>query len=336
MPVNMAMYPPQGQFGQFTNMEEMNMPQMTKKGSNEMVPPGHPMAFHPQTGMPFEIPGLPIPGMPAPGHLPNQMMVGGQNSQRGGPGMPSMIAPPHVGKGGDMDSTSSMNRLTIVQGSSKRGGNNQIPPGMPYPVRGGIPPHPAEPYHGMSDKSQLAQLEKRLKQLDDEIMASRSNIDKVKEETDDLKKKTNEVKTRCMKEFGDHKPPQVLENKCGHCFKVKKEVNYKAIAFDHFSDILHCEIGVYIRYLSNKIKEWRPKAEKIIEEVTDTIKLKYPEASVNLTGSYYHEYFVPWSNFNFVVVAHDPVQRKLIDPETMLESLVSEFAKKSELLVQIK
>lgn len=198
------------------------------------------------------------------------------------------------------------------------------------------PPHQTEPYYGINEKAQLAQLEKKLKQLDEEISASKINIEKVKEETDELKKKTVEVKTKCMKDFGDHKHPQVLENKCNHCFKVKKEVNYKSIAFDHFADILHCEIGVYIRYLSNKIKEWRPKAEKIIEEVTDTIKFKYPEATVNLTGSYHHEHFVPWSNFNFMVVAMDPVQRKMVEPDTLLESLVQEFAKKNELLVQIK
>lgn len=51
-------------------------------------------------------------------------------------------------------------------------------------------------------------------------------------------------------------------------------------------------------------------------------------------GSYYTKCFVPWSNFNFNVIAYDGHSK--VKPEEMMDRLVQEFSKKSDLLNQIK
>lgn len=117
MGANMQMYPPpQGQFGQFPNMEDMPIPQINKKGSSDMMPGGHQMGFHPPSGIAYDMTGMPIPGMPVP-HMQNQMMPG-QVSQRGAPmGMPQMPPGAHPGKGGDMETSSS--KLMIYPSARK-------------------------------------------------------------------------------------------------------------------------------------------------------------------------------------------------------------------------
>jgi hypothetical protein len=127
----------------------------------------------------------------------------------------------------------------------------------------------------------------------------------------------------------------VVENKCNKCFLFRQETHYKNISFDHFSDILHREIMVYLHWLKSKVTVWQLKANRIIEEVQETILQTYPRAVVNVTGSYYTKCFVPWSNFNFNVSAVDSHGSK-IKPEEMMDCLVTEFSRKSDMLNQIK
>lgn len=84
-----------------------------------------------------------------------------------------------------------------------------------------------------------------------------------------------------------------------------------------------------------KLQVWGHKADRIINEVVDTIMHTFPGATVTITGSYYTKNYVPWSNFNFNVVAQDAHQTK-IKPEDMMDRLVTEFSKKSNMLNQIK
>lgn len=145
------------------------------------------------------------------------------------------------------------------------------------------------------------------------------------------------MNARYIKEVGDtaNKGQVVLDNKCKKCFIFRHEKNYKNISFDHFSEIFHQEVLVYLKWLKSKLQVWSHKAERIINEVVDTIQHTYPGATVNITGSYHTKCFVPWSNFNFNVVAQDMHQNK-IKPEDMMDRLVQEFSKKSNMLNQIK
>lgn len=92
---------------------------------------------------------------------------------------------------------------------------------------------------------------------------------------------------------------------------------------------------VYLHWLKSKVKVWQLKANRIIEEVQETILQTYPRAVVSVTGSYYTKCFVPWSNFNFSVSAVDSHGSK-IKPEEMMDCLVTEFSRKSDMLNQIK
>ena len=145
------------------------------------------------------------------------------------------------------------------------------------------------------------------------------------------------MNAKYIKEVGDtaNKGQVVLDNKCKKCFIHRSEKHYKNISFDHFSEILHQEVLVYLKWLKSKLQTWSVKAERIINEVVDTIQQTYPGATVNITGSYHTKYYVPWSNFNFNVVAQDSSQNK-VKPEEMMDRLVNEFSKKSNMLNQIK
>lgn len=182
----------------------------------------------------------------------------------------------------------------------------------------------------------VAELERQLKSLDDSIAMKQLNIEKIGGECEEAKKKAGELGVRYAKEFGESKKEQVvLDNKCRQCFNYRNEKHYKNISFDHFSDILHKEIMVYLRWLKLKLAPWKQKAERIINEVIETIKNVYPEATVNVVGSYYTGFYVPWSNFNFNVVAIDHSGTK-IKPEEALDILSNEFGRKLDMLSQIK
>lgn len=184
---------------------------------------------------------------------------------------------------------------------------------------------------------QLAELDKQLKAIEDKITAKQKAIETASQETEEIKKKVADLNARYIKEVGDtaNKGQVVLDNKCKKCFMFRSEQHYKNITFDHFSEILHQEVLVYLRWLKAKLDAWNHKAERIISEVVDTIMHTFPGATVSITGSYFTRNFVPWSNFNFNVVAQDPQQVK-IKPEDMMDRLVTEFSKKSNMLNQIK
>lgn len=184
---------------------------------------------------------------------------------------------------------------------------------------------------------EMAELEKKLKEIEEKITAKQQAIEAASQESEEIKKKVAELNNRYIKETGDtaNQGQVVLDNKCKKCFISRNEKQYKNITFDHFSEILHQEVLVYLKWLRNKLTSWHQKAERIIEEVIDTIMQTFPGATVSLTGSYYTKCFVPWSNFNFNVVAHDSHQKQ-IKPEEMMDRLVTEFSKKSNMLNQIK
>jgi len=184
----------------------------------------------------------------------------------------------------------------------------------------------------------ISELEAKLKLLDEQIAAKKKSIERTTEDIKDIKKKTTEYSQKYKEQFGEQNKDQVvIENKCNNCFKSKNEKHYKTITFDHFSEILHQEIRHYLSWLNLKLEAWKPKAEKIIEEIITTIRTSFPNPDTNviLTGSYYTGYFVPWSNFNFSVNAVDLNGNKL-KPEETMDVLVKEFSKKNELLSQIK
>lgn len=185
----------------------------------------------------------------------------------------------------------------------------------------------------------MADLEKRLKQLDEEIILKKKSIEKKTQDNQALKVKATDLQARYVKEFGEDKKDQIIiNNKCSSCFLSKSE-KYKNINFEQFSDILHREISVYLGWLTNKLEAWKPKAETIIDEVVNTIKRAFPksnpEVQVTLVGSYKTGHFVPWSNFNFNVVAYDSNGRK-IPPEEMMTTLAEDFSQKLNILSQIK
>lgn len=174
--------------------------------------------------------------------------------------------------------------------------------------------------------------------MDEQIAQKRKLIDRSSEELKETKKKAAELSAKYKEEFGERNKDQVvIENKCSACFKSKNEKHYKTISFDHFSDILHQEIRHYLSWLTDKIDRWKPKAEKIIQEVMDTVRLAFPnkDTKVTITGSYYTGYYVPWSNINFTVSAVDMNGNK-VKPEEMMEVLVKKFSTKDQLLNKIK
>lgn len=185
--------------------------------------------------------------------------------------------------------------------------------------------------------TKYAELDKQLKMIEEKITAKQKAIEVASQETEEIKKKVADLNARYIKEVGDtaNKGQVVLDNKCKKCFMFRSEKYYKNISFDHFSEILHQEVLVYLKWLKMKLQVWSHKAERIINEVVDTIMHTFPGATVTITGSYHTKNYVPWSNFNFNVVAQDPHQNK-IKPEDMMDRLVAEFSKKSNMLNQIK
>lgn len=123
-----------------------------------------------------------------------------------------------------------------------------------------------------------------MKHIEEQIALKQKNIEAVDIENEEIKVKVDELNVKYIKEVGDHtnKDQVVLDNKCKKCFMFRNENHYKNISFDHFSEILHEEIMVYLKWLRMKIEVWNQKAEKIINEVIVTIKEAYADATVTL------------------------------------------------------
>lgn len=124
-----------------------------------------------------------------------------------------------------------------------------------------------------------------MKIVEEQIASKQKNIESVNIENEDIKVKVDELNIKYIKEVGDHtnKDQVVLDNKCKKCFMFRNENHYKNISFDHFSEILHEEIMVYLKWLRMKIQAWNHKAERIINEVIETIKEAYTDATVTLS-----------------------------------------------------
>lgn len=118
--------------------------------------------------------------------------------------------------------------------------------------------------------------------LEAQIGEKQSSINRLTSENEETKKKVSALNARYLKDVGEqaNKGQIVVENKCKKCFLFRNEPHYKNISFDHFSEILHKEIMVYLKWLKSKLDLWHHKAERIIREVEDTILQTYPAATV--------------------------------------------------------